>query len=69
MEFSYKSFQVTIQMTPFKALCGRKCHSLVYWNDFMEVATLDPNMLVQRLKMVTHLREDEDNSGVTKILI
>ncbi|RVW96877.1 Transposon Ty3-I Gag-Pol polyprotein [Vitis vinifera] len=37
VEFTYNnSFQASIGMTPFEGLYGRKCRSLVYWDDVGE---------------------------------
>ena len=37
VEFAYNnSFQASIGMTPFKGLYGRKCRSLVCWDDVRE---------------------------------
>jgi hypothetical protein len=36
-EFAYNnSFQETIGMTPYEALYGRKCRSLLYWDEVGE---------------------------------
>ena len=40
VEFSYNnSYQVSIQMTPYEALYGRLCRSLVYWTEVGESST------------------------------
>lgn len=37
IEFAYNfSFQANIKMVPFKAMHGKKCRSLIYWNDIRE---------------------------------
>ena len=37
VEFSYNnSFQSTVGMAPYEALCGRKCRSPVYWDEAAE---------------------------------
>ena len=47
VEFSYNnSYQATIQMAPFEALYERRCCSPVYWDDFTEVVTLGPELLL-----------------------
>jgi hypothetical protein len=49
-EFSYNnSYQASLQMAPFEALYGRKCHTPLNWSETGEVKYLGP-MLSRRLK-------------------
>ena len=58
IKLSFKhSNQATIQMAPFKALYGRRCHGLVYWDDLIAAATLGPNFLLQMTDQVKVVRE------------
>ena len=46
VEFAYNnSFQVSIGMTLFKGLYGRKCRSLVCWDDVGERKLLGPKLV------------------------
>ena len=46
VEFAYNnSFQASIGMTPFKALYGRRCRSLVCWDDVGEKKLLGPELV------------------------
>ncbi|KAA0057160.1 pol protein [Cucumis melo var. makuwa] len=57
MEFTYNnSYQATIGMTPFEALYGKCCRSLVYWGEVGEQRMLGPelvqttNVAIQKIK-------------------
>ncbi|XP_041025447.1 uncharacterized protein LOC121265844 [Juglans microcarpa x Juglans regia] len=55
VEFAYNnSFQATIQMAPYEVLYGRKCRSLLYWDEVGERKMLGPEYLqeVQRQETV-----------------
>ena len=46
IEFTYNnSYQATIGMEPYKALHGRKCHSLVCWDEIRERKLLGPKFI------------------------
>ena len=46
VEFAYNnSYQASIQMTPYEALYGRPCRSLVYWTEVGESSTTGPNLI------------------------
>ena len=58
VEFTYNnSFQASIGMAPFEALYGRKCKTLIYWNDDGEALLLGPEMLQQVTEQVKLIRE------------
>ena len=44
-------------MAPFEALYGRRCRSLVYWDDFTEAVTLGPELLFQMAEKVRLIRD------------
>ena len=44
-------------MAPFEALFGRRCRSLVFWDDFTEAATLGPELLLQMTEQVKLIRD------------
>ena len=46
VEFAYNnSFQASIRMVPFEALYGRRCRSLVCWDDVREKKLLGPELM------------------------
>jgi hypothetical protein len=46
MEFTYNnSHQTTIGMAPHEALYGRKCRTLIYWEEVGERKLLGPEMV------------------------
>ena len=46
VEFSYNNhFQTSIGMTPYEALYGRKCRSLICWDDVGERKLLGPELV------------------------
>ena len=58
VEFSYNnSYQASIQMSPFEALYGRKCRSLVCWDDIGERKLLGPDLITQTVDKVTQIRK------------
>ena len=45
-EFSYNnSYQASLKMSPFEALYGRKCRTLLYWNETGESQVFDPEIM------------------------
>jgi hypothetical protein len=45
-EFSYNnSYQASLKMAPFEALYGRKCRTLLYWNQTGESQVFGPENL------------------------
>ena len=58
IEFSYNnSYHASIGMAPFEALYGRKCRSLVCWNDISETMVLGPEMIEDMVKQVKLIQE------------
>ncbi|XP_071926159.1 uncharacterized protein [Coffea arabica] len=46
VEFAYNnSYHSSIQMAPYEALYGRKCWSLIYWDEVGERKVLDPTTI------------------------
>jgi hypothetical protein len=46
VEFTYNnSHQTTIGMAPYKALYGRKCHTVIFWDEVGERKLLGPEMV------------------------
>ncbi|XP_073046229.1 uncharacterized protein [Primulina eburnea] len=56
VEFSYNNnYQVSIEMSPFEALYGRKCRSPLYWDDLSEAPIVGPDMLrdmTEKVKLI-----------------
>jgi len=45
-EFSHNnSYQATIEMDPFEALCGRRYRTPLYWSDLEDTLILGPEMI------------------------
>nr|XP_027071965.1 uncharacterized protein LOC113696780 [Coffea arabica] len=45
-EFAYNnSYQASIQMAPYEALYGRRCRSLIHWDEVGEKRVLDPTAI------------------------
>ena len=58
VEFSYnKSYQSTIKIAPFEALCGRKCRTPLCWSDLDEALTLDLDLIQETTKTIRKIRE------------
>ena len=58
MEFAYNnSFQASIGMAPFKGLYGRKCRSLVCWDDVGEKKLLRPELVQLTVEKVALIKE------------
>jgi len=52
-EFSYNnSDQASIKMAPFEALYGRRCISLLCWNEVGERRHLGPEVIVQTVDKI-----------------
>jgi hypothetical protein len=53
-EFSYKnSYQKSLQMAPFEALYGRKCRTLLFWNQMGKTQVFGPDVLRNAKKQVS----------------
>ena len=58
MEFAYNnSFQASIGMAPFEALYGRRCRSLVCWDDVGEKKHLGPELVQLTVEKVFSIKE------------
>jgi len=51
------SYQASIKMAPFEALCGRKCRPLLCWDEIGERRLLGPDILVQTTDEVRIIRD------------
>jgi len=57
-DFSYNnSYQASIKMASFEALCGRKCRSPLCWDEIGERRLLGPDILVQTTDKVKIIRD------------
>jgi hypothetical protein len=63
-EFSYNnSYQASLKMSPFQALYGKSCRTLLQWDQPGEKQVFGPDILLEaeeNIKMV--LRESEDSA-------
>ena len=58
VEFAYnKSYQGSIQMTPYEALHGRPCRYLVYWTKVGERSTTSPELIRDTFPKVDLIRK------------
>ena len=58
MEFAYNdSYQSSIQMTLFEALYGRKCKTLIYWDEVRERQFLGPKIVQSTNEKINVMRE------------
>jgi hypothetical protein len=58
IEFAYNnSYQATIGMLPYKALCGRKYRSPLYWDNVSERQTLGPELIQDTRDKVRVIKE------------
>jgi hypothetical protein len=57
-EFSYNnSYQASLQMAPFEALYGRKCHTPLNWFETRDSKIFGPDILQEAEEMVRMIRE------------
>ncbi|MDV3187742.1 MAG: hypothetical protein Q8836_02500 [Sweet potato little leaf phytoplasma] len=57
MEFAYNnSYQATIGMSPFEALYGKRCRSLVYWDEVGECQLLGPELIQASSEAIRTIR-------------
>ncbi|XP_070021740.1 uncharacterized protein [Nicotiana sylvestris] len=58
IEFAYNnSYHFSIQMATYKALCGRKCRSLIGWFDVGETTLVGPELVQQVIKRIKLIQE------------
>ncbi|KAK1648178.1 hypothetical protein QYE76_065983 [Lolium multiflorum] len=58
LEFSYNnSYQASLQMAPFEALYGRKCHTPLNWSEVGESQVFGPDVLREAEEKVHKIRE------------
>lgn len=51
MEIAYNnSYHLSIEIIPFEALYGKKCKTLVFWEEVDERKLLGPNLFILLLK-------------------
>ena len=57
-EFAYnKNYQASIQMTPYEALYGRPCRSLICWTEVGEISVTFPDLIRDTSKKVSLTRQ------------
>ena len=58
MEFAYNnSYQASIQMTPYKALYGRPCRSLICWKEVGQSSIIGPDLIRNTFEKVNLIRK------------
>ncbi|GJX67205.1 putative reverse transcriptase domain-containing protein [Tanacetum coccineum] len=58
IEFSYNnSYHASIKATPFEALYGRKCRSLVYWTKVRDVQLTGPEIIHETTEKIMQIRQ------------
>nr|GEV06483.1 putative reverse transcriptase domain-containing protein [Tanacetum cinerariifolium] len=58
VEFSYdNSYHASIKAVPFKALCGRKCHSPVYWTEVGGAQILGPELIQETIEKIVQIKQ------------
>ncbi|TYK25869.1 DNA/RNA polymerases superfamily protein [Cucumis melo var. makuwa] len=59
MEFAYNnSYQSSIGMTPYEALYGRPCRTLIYWNEVGERKLISPELVQITTNNIKLIREN-----------
>jgi len=63
MEFTYNnSHQATIGMAPYEALYGRKCCTLICWDEVGEMKLLEPETVQLTIDKVRVIRKRMDEA-------
>ena len=58
IEFAYNNnYHATIGMPPYEALYGRKCRSLIYWDEVEEKQVLGPELVQDTVEKIKIIRE------------
>jgi hypothetical protein len=58
-EFSYNnSYQESLKMAPFKMLYGRRCRTLLFWNETGERKVFGPDILEEAEKQARMVKEN-----------
>jgi hypothetical protein len=66
-EFSYNnSYQVSLKMSPFEALYGRKCRTPLYWDQIGERRFFGPEIIQEAEEQVQLIRENLRTAQSTK---
>jgi len=58
IEFSYNnSNRASIRMGPYKALCGRRCRTLLCWQEIDEALTIGPELIQAIIDKIRVIQE------------
>ncbi|GKE68261.1 putative reverse transcriptase domain, ribonuclease H-like domain, aspartic peptidase domain protein, partial [Tanacetum coccineum] len=58
VEFSYNnSYHASIMATPFEALYGRKCRSLVWWAEVGDVQLTGPEIIHETIEKIVQIQQ------------
>ena len=56
--FAYNnSYQASIRMVPYEALCGRPCRSPLGWTEMGEISIIGPDLIRDTLEKVSLIRQ------------
>ncbi|GKB99492.1 putative reverse transcriptase domain-containing protein [Tanacetum coccineum] len=73
VEFSYNnSYHSNVRCAPFKALCSRKCRSLIMWAEVAEGQLIGPELVQETTVKISHIKDrlktarDRQNSYADK---
>ena len=57
VEFSYNNgYQASLKMSSFEALYGRKCNTLVSWDNLSDKAIVGPDLLKEMEEQMTKIK-------------
>jgi hypothetical protein len=57
MEFTYNKYQAIIGMTSYEALYGKKCQTLICWEEMSDRKLIGPNILYITSEKVRIIRD------------
>jgi hypothetical protein len=59
VEFSYNNgYQASLKMSPFEALYGRKCKTLVSWDNLVDRAVVGPYLLREMEEKMIKIKQN-----------
>ena len=73
VEFAYNnSFQASIGMAPYEALCGRKCRTPICWNEVGERKLSSEELIsvsIEKIQVVRDLEFEVDDMVFLKVAL
>ena len=59
VEFAYNNgYQTSLKMSPFEALYGRKCNTLVSWDNLADRAEVGPDLLKEMEEQMIKIKKN-----------